>query len=309
MSSQQPAKAAKRQSKTVQTGTADKNVFSSADFINRDLSLLEFFRRVLEEAEDESQPLLERLKFIAILASNLDEFFMIRVSGLKERLQNDTKVAGDALSTSELLHQIYAYVSEMVSKQMSCLTNDILPALAKEGISIETFASLDEETRERMNGYFHDCVFPLLTPQAVDPTHPFPYVSGGSINLGMLARPKLTHRQRRVTDKLADEVFVRVKIPPTVARFVPIDESDSRFLLVEDLIESNIHQLVPDVVPGSIHAFRITRDADIEVREAETEDLLEAMQENLKARRFGDVVRLEVASSMPNKMAASSRSQ
>jgi polyphosphate kinase len=304
MSSQQTAEAAKRLSKTLEADGPDENLLSSADFINRDLSLLEFFRRVLEEAQDESQPLLERLKFIAILSSNLDEFFMIRVSGLKERLQNNTKVSGDALTTAELLTEIHRRVTEMVEEQMRCLTTQLLPALAENGISIEQYESLDEDARRRADSYFDNCVFPLLTPQAVDPTHPFPYISGGSINLGMLARPKLTHRQKRVADKLSEEVFVRLKIPPAITRFVPIDESDSRFLLVEDLIVHNIDKLVPEVVPGSVHAFRITRDADIEVREAETEDLLEAMEENLKARRFGDVVRLEVAHTMPTKMAA-----
>ncbi|HVF46929.1 MAG TPA: polyphosphate kinase 1 [Pyrinomonadaceae bacterium] len=290
-------------SKTILGPAVSEYAFSSSDFINRDLSLLEFFRRVLDEARDETQPLLERLKFIAIFSSNLDEFFQIRVSGLKERLQNDTRVAGDALTTAELLSEIRGRVNEMVDDQMRCLTEDILPALHRECVVVASYDSLDGEERRLMDEYFRECVFPLITPQAVDPTHPFPYISGGSINLGMLARPKLTHRIRN-SRKHAEEVFVRVKIPPSIDRFLPLDDSGCRFILVEDLVASNIHQLVPEVIPGTCHAFRITRDADIEVREAETEDLLEAMEENLKLRRFGDVVRLEVAKSMPNRMAA-----
>lgn len=291
-------------SKTIHADGSEEGALSSSHFINRDLSLLEFFQRVLEEAQDESQPLLERLKFIAILSSNLDEFFMIRVSGLKERLVNDTKVAGDDLTTAELLSEIHQRVSAMVAEQTKCLTTQILPSLASKGISIETYAELGDEEREQMCAHFDDYIFPLLTPQAVDPTHPFPYISSGSINLGMLAKPALTHFKKRGTETAPEEVFVRVKIPPAIARLVPVGDSDSRFVLVEDLISSNIERLVPEVVSGSCHAFRITRDADIEVREAETEDLLEAMEQNLKARRFGDVVRLEVAHSMPTKMAA-----
>ncbi len=290
--------------KSFHTASPETDAYLSSDFINRDLSLLEFFRRVLEEAADESEPLLERLKFIAILSGNLDEFFMIRVSGLKERLQNDSRVAGDGLTTAELLGEIRLRVGEMVDEQMRCLNNDILPALMRAGIEITNYDALDSGDRSRMDEYFTEYVYPLLTPQAVDPTHPFPYITGGSINLGMLAKPKLDHYQKQGGENLIEEVFVRVKIPQSIARFVPIDDGESRFLLVEDLIASNIYRLVPEVVPGSCHAFRITRDADLEVREAETEDLLEAMEENLKQRRFGDVVRLEVAKSMPMRMAA-----
>ncbi len=194
MSVQPSAKAAKRMSKTILGPAVSEYAFSSANFINRDLSLLEFFRRVLDEARDDSQPLLERLKFIAIFSSNLDEFFQIRVSGLKERLQNNTRVSGDAVTTGELLSEIRHRVIDMVSDQMRCLKEEILPALKREGIVIAAYDSLDVDERLQMDKYFTECVFPLITPQAVDPTHPFPYISGGSINLGMLARPKLTHR-------------------------------------------------------------------------------------------------------------------
>lgn len=158
-------------SKSVQAATVDEHLLSSADFINRDLSLLEFFRRVLDEARDTNQPLLERLKFVAILSSNLDEFFQIRVAGLKERLANDTRVAGDALTTAELLSEIHIRVNEMVEEQMRCLTEDIIPELKRAGIEIATYASLSDEEKRRMDENFAECIFPLLTPQAVDPTH------------------------------------------------------------------------------------------------------------------------------------------
>jgi len=272
-----------------------------SNFINRDLSLIEFFVRVLEEAQDPGIPLLERLKFIAILASNLDEFFMIRVSGLKERLGLEAGPPIDGISTRELLSHIRTRVSGLVDEQMRCLRFDLLPALSAAGISIKSIDSLTNDERCKADKYFRERIYPLLTPQAVDPTHPFPYISGGSINLGLRAKPAFRHKRLRGFARVAEEFFVRVKIPSSVPRFISFG-SATTFVLVEDLISVNITDLVPDAVQGSCFAFRITRDADIEVREAETADLLEAMEENLKLRRFGDVVRLAVDKNMPHEM-------
>ena len=277
---------------------------SMANFINRDLSLIEFFRRVLEEAQDHRHPLLERLKFISILSSNLDEFFMIRVSGLKEKLDHEVGVSADGYSTPELLEEIRGRVSELLEIQSLCLSEEIMPALEREGISIVAVASLAPEARDELDRYFNSSIYPLLTPQAVDPTHPFPYISGGSINVGMFASPKLHKRTRKARDGrgIGDDFFVRLKIPPFIPRLVTVPGTESQFVLAENLVIANIAQLVPEAIPQDCHIFRITRDADIDLREAETEDLLEAMTENLKLRRFGEVSRLEVSGEMPAEM-------
>lgn len=268
---------------------------------NRDLSLLEFFRRVLEEALDEKQAPLERLKFLAILASNLDEFFMIRVSGLKDSLGN--KAAADGMEIEVLLGEIKERVTELINEQTKCLYNDVLPALAQKGVEICRYSELEEAEQENLTEYFKQCIYPVITPQAVDPSHPFPYISGGSLNLGLMIRPKLNRRTEKVVIN-NDNFFLRIKIPASIKRFVPVSENASRFVLLEDLVASNVKMLVPEAHSAICYSFRITRDADIEMREAEASDLLEMMEQNLKQRRFGDVVRLEVSKDMPDEMVA-----
>lgn len=273
-----------------------------SNFINRDLSLIEFTKRVLDEAKDKSQPLLERVKFISIVSSNTDEFFMIRVAGLKEKLGHEVGVPLDGISTPELLAEIKRQVTTMSVEQMTCLREDILPELEHQGVAVKSFASLPEKDRRALTTYFEEKIYPLLTPQAVDPTHPFPYISGGSLNLGMYVRPKLTQRVAQKLENIGDEFFVRVKIPSSLPRLIEIENSLATFILIEDLVISHIKRLVPEAEQDSCHVFRLTRDADIDLREAETEDLLETMEENLDRRRFGDVVRLEVSQTMPNAM-------
>ncbi len=275
---------------------------ASGNFINRDLSLIEFFRRVLEEAFDKKQPLLERLKFITILSANLDEFFMIRVSGLKEKLGREVVVLRDGSTTPELLAEIRTRISEMTNAQMNCLRDEILPELAQAGIAIKPYVSLSDTERREVEQYFETSIYPLLTPQAVDPTHPFPYISASGINLGLNVRPKLNRRVARTLKNVGDEFFVRIKIPPFVPRLIPFGKDLQNYVFVEDLTIANIRRLVPEAAPESCHIFRITRDADIDLRESETEDLLETMEENLKLRRFGDVVRLEISETMPAEM-------
>ena len=276
--------------------------FAGSRYINRDLSLLEFFRRVLEEAQDPTQPLLERLKFISIVSSNLDEFFMIRVSGLKERRDRDEANSIETRDTEELLTEIRSRIEMLVEEQMACLRDEILPALSDASVVIADVDSLSAESREYLDKYFCSDIYPLLTPQAVDPTHPFPYISGGSVNIGLFAHPQIDYRAARKFENKPDEFFVRIKIPPSVPAFIPLPNKHDHFVRAEDLVMANIASLVPAAKPEDCHLFRNTRDADIEVREAETEDLLEAMEENLKLRRFGDVVRLEVSSQMPPRM-------
>lgn len=272
----------------------------TAALINRDLSLLEFFRRVLDEALDESLPILERLKFLAIFSANLDEFFMIRVSGLKEKTGRKVDVSPDGYSRPELLEEIRTRVSEMIEGQMKCLREDVIPELGRNGIALVNYESLDEGERAEADQYFKTRVYPVLTPQAVDPTHPFPYISGANVNIALMVRPELNKRVARAMHKV-DEFFVRIKIPAFVPRFVPVGD-DGRYLLIEDLTAANVKLFAPEAAAQACYQFRITRDGDIEIRETEARDLLEEMEENLKQRRFGDVVRLEVSSSMPAEM-------
>ncbi len=272
---------------------------AQARFINRDLSLLEFYSNVLDEALDSSNPLLERLKFLAIFASNLDEFFMIRVSGLKEKLGTRSEVSPDGYSRPELLTEIRKKVVRLSAIHANCLNREVIPALADCGIALESYSQLHPAERSELDKYFDDHIAAVLTPQAVDPTHPFPYISGGTLNIGLSIRPRLTKRVARAFAKIGDEFFVRIEIPEFLQRFVPAGEGDSRFVLIEEIVIANISKIVPIEGTADCSVFRITRDGDLELRESETEDLLETMEENLKERRFGDVIRLEVSPSMP----------
>lgn len=269
--------------------------------INRDLSLIEFFRRVLDEALDASLPILERLKFIAILSSNLDEFFMIRVSGLKDNIE-DQRVWPDGYNTADLLKEIRTRVLDLTKLQDDCLCRDIIPALKESGVELTSYADLDEREQHSVDEFFLHNILPVLTPQAVDPSHPFPYISGGNLNIGMRVKPHLTRRVAAALKNYGDDLFVRLKIPSFVDRFVRVDEGEDRFILVEDLVSANIKELIPEAKPEDCHLFRITRDADIELRESEAADLLAMMEDNLRKREFGDAVRLEVSRSMPDEM-------
>ncbi|CAN5391401.1 polyphosphate kinase 1 [soil metagenome] len=275
----------------------------SAEFLfNRELSLIEFFRRVLDEGLDETQPLLERLKFLAIFSSNLDEFFMIRVSGLKEKFDDETRLSADGKTAAVQLQEIRTRLLEIIEGQMNCLHEKILPALAEHGIEVVTIDSLTIKERQSLNEYFKQKLYPLLTPQAVDSSHPFPYISGGSLNLGLMFKPKVNRRVEQRLYKTDEAIFIRIKIPPFVERLVPIGENSEKFVLVEDLIAENVKMLVPEGKPQECYTFRITRDGDIGLREEEAEDLLETMEENLKQRRFGEPVRLEISNSMSGEM-------
>lgn len=274
----------------------------SAMLFNRELSLIEFFQRVLEEGLDESQPLLERLKFLSILSSNLDEFFMIRVSSLKEKYID--KLSPDGMTPAEQLAEIKIRLTEMIDTQMKCLCDDILPALANEGIEIAEYKNLTEKEQKYVDDYFKEKIYPILTPQAVDPSHPFSYISGGSLNVGLFVKPKVNRRVEKAFQRFqaSNEFFVRIKVPPFVPRFIEIGEDSNKFVLSEDLIRANVKMLVPEGRSENCHFFRVTRDGDIGLREEEAEDLLQMMEENLKQRRFGDIVRLEIEKTMPRIM-------
>jgi polyphosphate kinase len=275
---------------------------AAATLVNRDLSLIEFFRRVLEEGMDRSLPILERLKFMAILASNLDEFFMIRVSGLKEKLGHKFDVSPDGYTLPELLDEIKVRITEMTDLQMQCLQNEIIPELARNGIVLAKYSSLSDAERKSVDRYFKRHVYPTLTPQAVDPTHPFPYIAGGGLNLALFVKPRLNRRVARAMKNICEEFFVRIKIPSFVPRFVPVEGNEGKYVLIEEVTAANVRMFAPEADPEAVFQFRITRDADIDLREEEAADLLQMMEENLKQRRFGDVVRLEVSSGMPDEM-------
>jgi polyphosphate kinase len=266
-------------------------------FFNRELSLLEFHARVLEEALDAGNPLLERLKFVSIFSSNLDEFFQIRVSGLKEELEDTNVVSPDGLTPAEQLRKVRERILVLVDQQSRCLREEILPQLKAAGISLIPYESLSRHEKESLKDYFMERVYPILTPLAVDPSHPFPYISPLSVNIGLMVHApeeaRLVGRKKREASR-----FVRIKVPSLVPRLVPVGASGTRFVLLEEIITANIQVLFPGMNPGPCHLFRVTRDADIEIRDEEAEDLLSLIQEELRRRRFGAPVRLEVSPDM-----------
>jgi polyphosphate kinase len=257
-------------------------------FSNRELSWLAFNERVLALGEDENQRLLERLKFLAIFASNLDEFYMVRIAGLKRRADMGLQVtSADGLSPREVLAQLAERTRELVSRHALCFRDAITPLLAAEGIHLRRWDDLDEEEKGRLAAYFEAKVFPVLTPLAVDPSHPFPYISGLSLNLAVLVRNPEDGVQR----------FARVKVPNNVPRFVVVSQTpiEAEFLPLEELIAAHLPMLFPGMEVVEHHLFRVTRNADFEVEEDRDEDLLQALERELMRRRFGPAVRLEVA--------------
>lgn len=269
-------------------------------YLNRELSWLDFNARVLALAADTSLPLLERAKFLAIFASNLDEFYMVRVAGLKRRDEMGLSVrSADGLTPREQLRRIGEQTQQIASRHGRVFLDSVRPALAEEGIHVVTWADLNDDERDRLSEYFHEQVFPVLTPLAVDPAHPFPFVSGLSLNLA-------------VTVKRPDDGgthFARVKVPDNVDRFVELKASEDRdgkvqvrFLPMEELIAAFLPVLFPGLEIVEHHVFRITRNADFEVEEDRDEDLLQALERELARRRFGSPVRLEVADDMTESM-------
>jgi polyphosphate kinase len=270
---------------------------------NRELSWLEFNHRVLEEAFNENLPPLERLKFLAIFSTNLDEFFMIRVSGLKEQIEDGIlEPSRDGLTAPEQLSEINRQLRPLLKKQTSYLHETILPALAEAGITIERYKDLTAREKKRLDKYFRDTLFPVLTPQAVDASHKFPYISNLSINLGLFIEPDGDHLPDSLKHLFRQKRFARIKLPPSVPRLVPIDEKRNRYTLLGEIVAANVRHLFPNMKCGECFLFRVTRDADIELREDEAGDLLRMLEHELHRRRFGFAVRLEIQTSMPDKM-------
>jgi polyphosphate kinase len=265
--------------------------FPDDRYLNRELSWLDFNARVLALAEDHSQPLLERAKFLAIFASNLDEFYMVRVAGLKRR--NETGLAvrsADGLSPREQLARIATRSQAIAEAHARVLLDQVRPELEAEGICILRWDDLSDAQRERLSTYFSAQVFPVLTPLAVDPAHPFPYISGLSLNLAVTVRDPEGRTER----------FARVKVPNNVPRLVNVATDDDTiiFLPVEDLIAAHLGDLFTGMDVTEVHAFRVTRNADVEVEEDRDEDLLQSLERELARRRFGPPVRLEVTDTM-----------
>ena len=261
-------------------------------FLDRELSWLAFNQRVLELAEDPQLPLLERANFLAIFASNLDEFFMVRVAGLKRRI-----VTGLAVPTNigtppaDVLAAVSAKAHELQSRHSLVFRDLVKPALDEAGIHIETWADLEESDRVRVDEIFSNQIFPVLMPLAVDPAHPFPYISGLSLNLSIRVRNPKTNKVE----------FARLKVPTVLPRFVQLPDDGSgrlRFIPIEDLISNHLEDLFPGMEILEHHEFRVTRNEDVEVEEDESENLIQALEKQLLNRRFGPPIRLEITDDM-----------
>lgn len=256
-------------------------------FLDRELSWLHFNTRVLELAEDPNLPLLERVRFLAIFASNLDEFFMVRVAGLKRRIAAGVAVpSASGLMPREVLAKIWSTTGDLMQRQAELFRSEIVPALAEQDIELLRWADLTRDEQRDCKKLFRDRVFPVLTPLAVDPAHPFPYISGLSLNLAVLVR----------NPKTGKEHFARVKVPPIFNRFVPV--GPQRFVPLEDVISEHLKRLFPGMEVLAVHTFRVTRNEDLEVEEDDAENLLAALEKELLRRRFGPPVRLEVEESI-----------
>ncbi len=270
-------------------------------YFNRDLSWIEFNKRVLEEALDQSLPLLERVKFLSIFCTNLDEFYMIRVSGLMEQIAAGiTNIGVDGLTPHETLNKISIKVRELIKIHMDCFLNDVLPKLKENGIEIINYDSLTEEEKNLLKQFYLREIFPTLTPLAFDPGRPFPHISNLSLNLGV-----------RIEKPTGERHFARVKVPKNLPRFININSIKEKFnsgqkvsgnlrlTYLEQVIEANLETLFPKMHIIDAYRFRVTRDTDIEIQEDEADDLLKVIEENIKQRRFGAVVRLEIENELP----------
>jgi polyphosphate kinase len=267
-------------------------------YISRELSWLEFNDRVLEEALDARNPLLERLKFVAIYGTNLDEFFMIRVAAIKQQIEAQVmRRSEDGRTATEHLAAISERLGKSLPLQMRVLNEELLPALELQGIRLMRVGELDEETQGALERTFDETVFPVLTPLAVDSGHPFPYISNLSLSLAV--------ELEETTRDGVELHFARVKIPPTLPRFVPVDgpsAEERRFVLLEDLIAHHLDGLFPGMHVRDSYLFRVTRDADLDLQEDEADDLLRAIESELRRRRFGEPIRLEIERGMPEYM-------
>ena len=263
--------------------------------IDRELSWLSFNERVLEMAEDKSLPLFERIRFLTIFASNLDEFYMVRVASLLSKLEsNPNSVNSAGFTPAELLEAISVQVRELTLRHAKLFKDQIVAELAEEKIEIIRWDGLSDEERSHVSRIFADRIFPVLTPLAVDPSHPFPYISGLSLNLAVIVK----------NPKTSEEYFARVKVPPILSRFIPVSPAphSTRFLPLEELIAIHLQELFPGMLIEDHYTFRITRNQDIELEDEDTENLLTSIEQELARRRFGPPVRLEIESGVGEKL-------
>ena len=252
-------------------------------FFNRELSWIEFDRRVLRLAQEESIPLLERFKFAAISSSNLDEFFQVRVAALKDQVAADvTRLSSDGLSPAQQLADIAGAVTQFVKDQETVVWDQLLPELARAGETYCTWTDLTDDERSRLIRVFDEQIFPVLTPLAVDPAHPFPYVSSLAISIGVFVRDPDSGEER----------FARIKVPSMLERFMFL--GNGRFVSLDEVIKANLQELFPGMELRQATTFRVTRNADLTLEEEEADDLLQAVEMELRRRRFGNAVRLEV---------------
>ena len=263
-------------------------------YVNRELSLLEFQRRVLDEACDATSPLIERAKFLAIFSSNVSEFYMVRVAGLKQQIEADvTGLSDDGMTAAEQLAAVRATATEMLAEARTCFQG-LRAELTETGIRLLDYADLDDTQRAVAEAYFGTEVFPVLTPLAFDPGRPFPHISNGSMNIAIV-----------VTDPEGEERFARVKVPTGLPRLVPVDPPDAppgrehAFVWLEQLVIAHVGTLFPGFTVAAAHTFRITRDAEMVIQELEADDLLETIERGVRQRRFGSVVRMTIEPSMP----------
>lgn len=269
--------------------TAAEPDSAGARYLNRELSDLQFKTRVLEMAEDASLPLLERAKFLSIVASNLDEFYMVRVAGLKrQQAAGLATLSAAGLTPTQQLSMISGEVAALMERHARAFTVDVMPALNSRGVRIRRWRELSPEQHEEAAQIFRERVFPILTPLAVDPGHPFPYISNRSLNLAVF-----------VQDELGKVHFARVKVPPLLPRFVALKGEEPCFVPLEDVIAANLGELFQGMRILEWHSFRVTRDAELEVDDDGAEDLLAALEQELSRRRFSRATRLEVESDTP----------
>ena len=261
------------------------SVVKMQNLTDREISWLAFNQRVLELAEDKSLPLLERVRFLTIFSSNLDEFYMVRVASVLRKIENNISTINSAgYAPQELLAEISRIAKDLVAHQYRIFEQDLRPTLAQEGIELITWKDLKSEEKSHLQELFKARIFPVLTPLAVDPSHPFPYISGLSLNLGV----------RVINPDTKEKFFARVKVPPILSRLIPTSEYSTRFIPLEDLIAENLEQLFPGMDIVGHLTFRVTRNQDLEIDEDDSEDLLTSLEQELLLRRFGPPVRLEV---------------
>ena len=280
------------------TDAPDQQELPQERFLDREISWLQFNERVLQLAMDSDLYLLERARFLSIFASNLDEFFMVRVAGLKRRIATGLAVrSASGLEPRELLDRILAGATQLMEAHARVFTEEVAPALVEEGILLQRWTELADDERRRLSSWFRDRVFPVLTPLAVDPAHPFPYISGLSLNLAVTL----------VNPKTGNEHFARVKVPPLLPRLVRVESEDgtsdlygARFVPLEEVIAAHLEHLFPGMDVHEHFTFRVTRNEDLEVEEDDAENLLTALEKELTRRRFGPPVRLEVDADMDN---------